>query len=1008
MHPSLDELMAEAVSDETARHLEGCAECRVERARLVEVLNETDPGSFDPHAPTSSLLDRWSFAVAHVAQSDGARGRLLAGDGLVPIRLEPVDGGSVLTAELGAASPDLVRARFEALRSLVHPAMLTWTELVDGVARARAPAVHPLEEGLAIDLQAGLRLAGHAALAVAELHARGTTHGALADAIVGITSAGRLLVAPPALHREVSEAEDLAQLGTLFRSLATPALGELGERLEQSPERSVLTVIDELLELSDAARQGAGRYARESRLGAGGVGEVWRARDLLLDRTVAIKVQRDDRRDDTAFAREARLTASLQHPGIVPIHQVGTLDDGRVFYTMEEVEGPDLSEVLAELHRASAGEWREGGSGWTLRRIAEAVARVADAVGYAHSRGIVHCDVKPANIKLGPHGEVRLMDWGMAVPQGSRPIGGTPAYMAPEHQRREPVGPAGDVFALGRVLQDLVLGPGARVPREDAPPVPEELRQLADRCLAASPDERPADGSRVAEEIRAWLDGRRRAERAREALQRVDDMAARAASLEERAEDLRARARAQLAEVPSWAPAEDKAPAWDLEDRAAALEREAAVCRTAHEQGVRAALELDPGYRDALDALAAIYRDGLRRAEARADEPERARFATLLEQHDGGRHAAWLRGDGALTLHTDPPGASVLVERYEPRQRRLVAAPWAEIGPTPLDEHRLPRGSYLLRIRHPDCEEVRLPVRLGRGEHHDGRGPDGHLVPVRLPPRGSLRPDECYVPAGWFVAGGDPEAPESLPPRRLWVPGFVIGRHPVTVAEYVEVLDRMVADGDAELAERCEPREDIGMTESGRPVLGRSPDGRFLPTALTPDGVPWRPDWPVTLDDQPSINAFLRHLSARDGRPWRLPHELEWEKAARGADQRAFPWGNHLDPSFANMAKSAQPPCRGPVGAFERDESPYGVRGLGGNVRDRCANGYARDYAAPDRLDEWPADHGDPDLRVSRGGAWLNTAALCRAATRFAASPTNRNTSVGFRLCRTLGPPEDS
>ncbi|MEO0605795.1 MAG: SUMF1/EgtB/PvdO family nonheme iron enzyme, partial [Myxococcota bacterium] len=214
--------------------------------------------------------------------------------------------------------------------------------------------------------------------------------------------------------------------------------------------------------------------------------------------------------------------------------------------------------------------------------------------------------------------------------------------------------------------------------------------------------------------------------------------------------------------------------------------------------------------------------------------------------------------------------------------------------------------------------------------------------------------------------------------------------------------------GSAEQVARWEPREGIGAGEIGQPILARAADGTLVPEAVTHDGVAWQPDWPVTLVDQEGIEAYLHHVRERDGLPWRLPHELEWEKAARGTDQRAFPWGRRFDPSFANMTLSARPPVRCPVDAFPTDESPFGVRGLGGNVRDRCANHYARSYATPQRLADWPADHGDPTLPVSRGGAWISSMALCRSATRFAGGIRNRNTSVGFRLCRTLVPSSQS
>jgi serine/threonine-protein kinase len=161
----------------------------------------------------------------------------------------------------------------------------------------------------------------------------------------------------------------------------------------------------------------------------------------------------------------------------------------------------------------------------------------------------------------------------------------------------------------------------------------------------------------------------------------------------------------------------------------------------------------------------------------------------------------------------------------------------------------------------------------------------------------------------------------------------------------------------------------------------------------------------VVLVDAEGALAYARWWRARTSRAWRLPHDLEWEKAARGADGRAFPWGDVLDPAFANMVRShAGPPGRVAVTAFPHDRSPYGVRGLGGNVRDWCANGYRRegDVADGEAVSPAPAAADEP-YRMVRGGSWTSVEAWCRSAARFAAPPGERTTSVGFRLVCDLG-----
>ena len=134
------------------------------------------------------------------------------------------------------------------------------------------------------------------------------------------------------------------------------------------------------------------------------------------------------------------------------------------------------------------------------------------------------------------------------------------------------------------------------------------------------------------------------------------------------------------------------------------------------------------------------------------------------------------------------------------------------------------------------------------------------------------------------------------------------------------------------------------------------------------------------------------------------PHELEWERAARGADGRRCPWGDHIDPTWACVLDSHPgTPGRGPVGSFPTDVSPYGVRGLAGNVRDWCLNPWTRTGPSLEegRLVVKEPGEVDPDeLRSIRGGAWLGSATYCRAASRFADKPGRSYNSVGLRLVR--------
>jgi serine/threonine-protein kinase len=289
-----------------------------------------------------------------------------------------------------------------------------------------------------------------------------------------------------------------------------------------------------------------GRYELAGELGRGGMGAVLRGRDPLLNRDLAVKVLAERHRENPAlrrrFLEEAQVAAQLQHPGIVPVHDLGTLPDGRPFFAMKLVEGRTLADLLAE--RPSPAH--------ELPRFVQVFEQVGQAVGYAHSRRVLHRDLKPANVMIGAFGEVQVMDWGLAkvldrpspgrqqrdvpAPVADAPGSdqtrpgtrmGTPAYMPPEQARGEPADERSDVFGLGAILCEILTG---RPPYSDADPrrllaraeqgglgeafarldgcgADAELIALAESCLAPSPAERPADGGAVAAAVGAYLGG---------------------------------------------------------------------------------------------------------------------------------------------------------------------------------------------------------------------------------------------------------------------------------------------------------------------------------------------------------------------------------------------------------------------------------------------------------------------------------------------------------------------
>jgi serine/threonine protein kinase len=717
-HLADDQLMRDEVGLEGADHLRQCAFCRNRRAGLLDAertlgTSGAKAGLGAATAPTGAQRgdDHWRLLLDLLRQAGFSLHQMRIVDPDRPMCLAKKGGSTHLLAAFTPEEGALVAARFAQVEGELHDVILPWRDLrkLSGgwLAIGDPPPARGVLEALELHPLAAVRFFGQAAVAVAALHDRGLAHGGLVGSALGVTDTGRLRLAPPALHLLGAPADDRRHLGELLQDLCIDgdvhfaALLDLAIALQQGQFQNDGALMARVLELWELVRAGAGRYALQAPLGVrSAFGEVWRARDAVVRRDVALKfLQSDARMGEDAFVAEARITARLQHPNIVPIYDIGESFDGRPYYTMEEVRGSDMAAAIRDLH----GRGGAGGVDVSRRHLIDVFARIAETMAFAHDRGVAHCDLKPENVMLGTYGEVRVVDWGMAADIGTLWRGGTPYYIAPEYHAsvRSTVQPQGDVYALGKMLEDVLFGLRGGAPPPEAPPLPGELVDLARDCTRAAPEHRPPDGGAVAIRVRAWLDGLFQRDKAEQALQSVAGKAAEADTL--RAEALRKRREAAslLDGVKPWDPIERKLPAWTVEDAAKLDERRAAVADTRYEQGVRAALEMDPGNPTALDALAEVYKARLLRAEAVKDDDEAVRIETLLAGHDGGRHVAWLRGDGAVTLVTDPPGAMVVVERYEVASRG-AAGRWARahpdrrshaaagLGPAPDHAPRLP------------------------------------------------------------------------------------------------------------------------------------------------------------------------------------------------------------------------------------------------------------------------------------------------------------------------------
>ena len=751
-------------------------------------------------------------------------------------------------------------------------------------------------------------------------------------------------------------------------------------------------------------------------IGIGGMGEVYRVADHKLHRIMAMKVLHRHLAKQTEirdrFIEEAQATAQLEHPGILPVHELGELDDGRPYFTMKEVKGGTLKAVLAEEDEQAPLLRR--------RRLVALFARVCEIVGYAHSRGVTHRDLKPLNIMLGAFGEVLVLDWGLVkidsredvVIQTDRydsggqtrlgSVAGTPRYMSPEQARGEDVGIQSDVYSLGAILFEILVGESLQKParvddllaavsagtgrRELPGDVPEDLRQIVRSTLALNPAGRVQDAGVLARAVQDWLDGAMARARALGVVQQALALEADEKVASARADSLDAQAKRTLKSVPGNAPRSEKRTGWLLEQEAGAARQEADQLELRRLQLLSVALSHSPEMPEALAALA----DHHHRKHAEAEEDRKEDSAWYHQQqlafYERGQYQQWLDGKGTLTLHTVPAGATVTLHRFEAVDRTLQPGEGVRIGTTPLSAHPVAMGSYLAVLRHPDCEDVRYPLYIRRQEHWDGVPPGGAVPePIPLPPRGCLGEQDIYVPAGWTFVGLK-DKHDMAPWKRIWVEGFVIRKYPVTNREFISYLNTLQREGREDEALRWVPRARPGRTgELGAMVYGRQPDGTFqlVPDA---DGDLWLPDWPVVLVHGDAGRAYGAWLARKTGVAWMLPDEWLWEKAARGVDGRTFPWGDYLDPSFANNRdNNPTNPLPEVVDSFPVDQSPYGVRGMCGNVRDWCENLFQVGESEP----------SGPQRSV-RGGCFFFWKDL--VGNRVGLEPAVNSDTIGFRL----------
>ncbi len=744
----------------------------------------------------------------------------------------------------------------------------------------------------------------------------------------------------------------------------------------------------------------------EGVIARGGSGWVVRARDVRLNQRVAVKISRQDAGPQVrdVVLEEAQITALLQGPGVLAVHNVVDLETHVcvVFQlapekTLADVDGMDRESTLTLLYGVLVPLIR------------------------AHEAGVFHGDLHPRNVAFGSITETYVLDWGGGSANEGE-FAGHPGYAAPELLGGGSPTEASDVYSWGVMAWELFSGSALRSSpsgetlgeavlrwRDEAlPPAPKglepEVVNLLLAALASDPEERPS-AEALKTSIHEILTGQ--SERVRRYAESKALVARRRIGLDEyrdcteRLQDEQRVVAVQRMKIMDWADSAQKRPLWDAEDRLKQLvvEQEVSWVR-AVEEAFRA-WTLSPENREARSLLADLWWLRFRQHEMGGALGEIQVSLERIRQFDDGRYARILDGDAHVSLKSEELQGRVRIEAFVERDRVLERVLYDEVD-FPLERYELEPGSWLFTIEVEGKEPLGVPIALSRREHHRaevalwtesevgegwvyvaggafkmGGDPIARQVAWKAGGRGPLRT---------FRSGGDPLAKEAVEACSPTVRGCFVMRSCVRSGDYLAFLN----DIEVETAKRHVPGE-AGLTGKFRPYwnLGErwktvSPEEFAVRTAATGRwSLPadWDPDWPVVAVSVDDVVAYAQWLSERLGRPVRLPTEEEWEKAARGVDARAFPWGGAFDPTFAHMRRS-QPGVPGlwPVGRYPVDCSVYGCMDMAGGVR------------------EWTASMFSEGQVVVRGGGWNDDMDELRCAGRRGLPRQFRSSSVGFRL----------
>ena len=767
-------------------------------------------------------------------------------------------------------------------------------------------------------------------------------------------------------------------------------------------------------------------YGELHTIGLGGMGAVFSGHEPGLMREVALKMLRPAYRwmpeRIGAFIREARTTAQISHPNIVPVHRIGVFEGAGVYFSMKRIRGETLRAIIAKLADGSRIARRR----YTLRRLLEIFISACNGVAFAHHRGVIHCDLKPANLMVGDYGEVLVMDWGMAqcretgaegVELGgeaarSGTLGGTPAFMAPELLTgavREPDALT-DVYGLGCILYSiLTLRPSpypVDLPPEElqrlvvsAPPVPpgkaahpdravpRELEEIALKAMARDRSKRYRSVAKLLEDVHNYLDGY-------PVRAYSPNVVYRAVKL------LRRRPLVPLVALAAALTLVGGGLWHDLQERQ-------------NSDNLFSLAEYN--FQDGHAANLALRQSCRKLASPKLAESD----AGSAVRADAARHKARMidNYDSALELLGRIPDPAA-------RRSPQIKTMYCDIFRDRLTGELMSRDDRAVRETLAQLRE-RWPERFA-----DAVAADTALRRMTRQIDAGIGKLELSAAPGWTkvelhrgeeirtldLAPGAPPAPELAAGcweavfsnengRMLTLPLFV---HPALTVRfkfspparlepgyaYVPAEEKMTFDGTVEVSGAYQ----IAVTEvtvtdyldfwrslppekrkKCRAVLGAGDEPVFLwdeNGALAPSCPPHRPVTGITGE---AAMEYCRHLSGKLHKKVSLPREWQWRRAARGSNRRKYPWGDGYRPGTGILAGPGSSGIA-PATTCCGDISPYGVVNLAGNVRE-----FALSSA------------GDSDLVLVLGGSFLLPP---RHATVDAAQFrqwSDRGDDIGFR-----------